>query len=327
MHVLQVLNHVIPAVRYGGTERVVWWLSRQLAGMGHEVTLLAPAGSSCSFARVLPHDASKPLAPQVPGDVDIVHIHDHRLPALSVPTIYTFHGNLFKVGSLHENTVFISANQAARHGGNVYVHNGLDLEEYGQPDWDAPREHLVFLAKAAWKVKNVRDSISIAREAGRTIAIAGGTRLNFKMGFRFTLDRNARFLGMVDHRQKIRILNRGLALLFPVRWHEPFGLALIESLYYGNPVFGTPFGSLPEIINQDVGFLSSSRGELVRQIRELEQFDRRHCHEYVCDRFNSARMAKSYLDIYERVCNGERLHEQRPQWPDSRDAAFLALDD
>lgn len=327
MHVLQVLNHVVPAVRYGGTERVVWWLSKELDRMGHQVTLLAPPGSSCNFAGVLPYESSKPLGPQVPGDVDIVHIHNHRLPALAVPTIYTFHGNLFAAGSLHENTVFISANQAERHGGKVYVHNGLDLEEYGQPEWDAQREHLVFLAKAAWKVKNVRDSIAIARQAGETIVIAGGTRLNFKMGFRLTLDRNARFLGMVDHRRKTWILNRGLALLFPVRWPEPFGLALIESLYFGNPVFGTPFGSLPEIVNEDVGFLSASRSELVRQLRHLEQFDRRRCNEYVCDRFNSTRMAKNYVDLYDRVCNGERLHEQRPQWPDSRDAGFLALED
>ena len=65
--------------------------------------------------------------------------------------------------------------------------------------------------------------------------------------------------------------HHGLALLFPVKWHEPFGLALIESLYFGNPVFGTPFG--------------------------FERFDRRRCHEYACDRFSSTVMAKNYVDL------------------------------
>jgi glycosyltransferase involved in cell wall biosynthesis len=294
--------------------------------MGHQVTILAPAGSSCPFAQVLPLRPGVELAAQVPGNVDVVHIHDHRLQAPDIPSLYTFHGNSFKAGSMHQNTVFISAHQARRHGGEVYVHNGMDTGEYGQPDWKIPRKELVFLAKAAWKVKNVRDAIYIARKAGRPIVIAGGTRLNFKMGFRFTLDPNARFLGMVDQARKIATLNRGLALLFPVRWHEPFGLALIEALYFGNPVFGTPFGSLPEIVTEEVGFLSSNRSELIARLGQLEDFDRRRCHEYVCDRFNSAVMAGNYLKLYEKVCNGESLHEARPAWPDSTETAFLKLE-
>ena len=327
MHILQVLNHVVPAMKYGGTERVVWWLSKRLAEMGHRVTLLAPAGSSCEFAEVLPFNPAVPLQQQVPASVDVVHIHDHRLTAPETPTIFTFHGNSFSAGSMHENTVFISANQAKRHGGSVFVYNGLDIQEYGQPDWNVSRDRLVFLAKAAWKVKNVRDAVLIARKAGYPIDIAGGTRLNFKMGFRLTLDPNARFRGMVDHARKIRILGKGLALLFPVRWHEPFGLALIESLYFGNPVFGTPFGSLPEIVTQEVGFLSSSRTELIEQVRQLGRFDRRRCHEYVCDCFSSTTMTGNYLALYEKVCNGESLHGQRPAWPDSTEAAYLSLQD
>ena len=327
MHVMQVINHVIPAVKYGGTERVVWWLSKKLAELGHRVTLLAPAGSSCDFATVLPLDPQKSLDAQVPDDVDIIHLHDDTQPSERTPTIRTFHGNMRKAGSMSENTVFISADQARRHGGSVFIHHGLDLQEYGPVDWSIPREHLVFLAKAAWKVKNVRDAIHIARKAGRPLAVAGGHRLNFTMGFRLTLDPNARFLGMVDHHHKQQVLNRSLALLFPVKWHEPFGLALIESLYFGNPVFGTPFGSLPEIVTDEVGFLSKSRNELIGQVRELERFDRRRCHEYVCDRFSSTVMAKNYLDLYEKVCNGENLHDQRPSWHDPAEPKYLPLDD
>ena len=327
MHVVQVIDRVIPALKYGGTERVVWWLSRQLAAMGHTVTILASPGSFCNFASVLPLNPRKSLDEQVPEGADVIHLHDDRPSSNKIPTLRTFHGNARKGGSMSENTVFISADQARRHGGCVYVYNGLDLQEYGQPDWSTRREHLVFLAKAAWKVKNVKDAIYIARKAGRPLAVAGGYRLNFKMGFRFTLDPNARFLGMVDHAQKQKILNRSLALLFPVKWHEPFGLALIESLYYGNPVFGTPFGSLPEIVSAEVGFLSKSRSELIRQVRQLERFDRRGCHEYVGDRFSSKAMASNYLEQYEKVCNGRTLHENRPSWPDPEEPKYLPLDD
>ena len=326
MHILQVVDNVVPAVKYGGTERVVWWLSKKLVEMGHEVTLLAPPGSSCSFANVLPFDPATGLDGQIPEGIDVVHLHDDTAPPENTPSLRTFHGNARAAGSMHENTVFISANQAERHGGSVFIHHGLDTQEYGQPDWKLPRERLVFLAKAAWKVKNVRDSITIARKAGRPIWIAGGHRLNFTMGFRLTLDPNACFLGMVDHERRQYYLNRGLGLLFPVKWHEPFGLALIEALYYGNPVFGTPFGSLPEIVTDEVGFLSASRGELAGQIRELESFDRRRCHEYVCDRFSSEVMARNYLNLYERVCNGEILHPERPGWEEPEGPKYIELD-
>jgi len=312
MHIVQVINHVIPALKYGGTERVVWWLSKKLADLGHRVTLLAPPGSSCDFATVLPLDPQMGLDAQVPDDVDIIHLHDDTSLSERTPTIRTFRGNMRKAGSMSENTVFISADQARRHGGSVFIHHGLDLQEYGPVDWSLPREHLVFLAKAAWKVKNVRDAIHIARKAGRPLAVAGGHRLNFSMGFRLTLDPNARFLGMVDHQRKQNILNRGLAL--------------IESLYFGNPVFGTPFGSLPELITEDVGFLSKSREELISQAKDLERFDRRRCHEYVCDRFSSTVMAKNYVDLYEKVCNGENLHDQRPSWRNPVEPKYLPLE-
>jgi glycosyltransferase involved in cell wall biosynthesis len=327
MHVVQVIDQAVPAVTYGGTERVVWWLTRQLSDLGHRVTLLAPQGSTCPFADVRIHDPGASLDRQIPADADVVHLHDDRSPPVDTPSLRTLHGNLRAAGSLHENTVFISADHARRHGGSVFVHNGLDLDEYGQPDWQSPRDRLLFLAKAAWKVKNVRDAITIARRAGLPLAVAGGHRLNIKMGFRLTLDPNAHFLGMVDHEQKRKLLNTSLALLFPVKWHEPFGLALIESLYYGNPVFGTPFGSLPEIVIPEVGFLSRSRGELVRALSDLERFDRHRCHQYVCDNFSSALMARRYLELYAIVCNGRTLHEQRPSRPVPAEPRYLELED
>ena len=106
-----------------------------------------------------------------------------------------------------------------------------------------PRKHLHFLAKAAWRVKNVKGAIEISRRSHHKLIVMGGTRLNLKMGFRFTPDLHVKFYGMVGGEQKLSLLNQSKALLFPVLWHEPFGIAITESLYMGAAVFGTPYGS------------------------------------------------------------------------------------
>jgi glycosyltransferase involved in cell wall biosynthesis len=191
------------------------------------------------------------------------------------------------------------------------------LDEYGDPALSQPRKNVVFLAKAAWKVKNVSGAIRMARKAGVGIEVAGGTRLNLKMGFRFTADPNAKFLGMIAQDEKLPLLRRTEALLFPVLWHEPFGAAIIEAMYYGQPVFGGIWGSLPELVPNDVGFCSDSESELVDAIRNRDQFNRQHIHQYICDQFNNQRMARDYLAAYEKVINGEKLNSQIPIKPDT----------
>ena len=185
---------------------------------------------------------------------------------------------------------------------------------------------LLFLALASWKVKNVRGAFRIARRAGRPLAVVGGHRLNFNMGFRLTLDPNARFHGVIGGERKNRIINRSSALLFPVRWHEPFGVALIEALYFGCPVFGTPYGSLPEIVIPEVGVLADSESELARRLADVGQFDRHRCHQYVCDEFSAGLMTKRYLALYERVLNGESLHDHEPVTLDRGESGLLPME-
>jgi glycosyltransferase involved in cell wall biosynthesis len=97
-----------------------------------------------------------------------------------------------------------------------------------------------------------------------------------------------------------------------VRWHEPFGLALIESLYFGCPVFGTPYGSLPEIVIPEVGHLTSSALELADAVAHVNDFNRKTCHEYVMDTFTHIQMMASYVRLYEKVLNGEKLNPKAP---------------
>ena len=306
----------VPAVKYGGIERIIWWLAKQLDQRGHEVTLLVAPGSECPFARVLPADPDRSICAQVPDDVDLLHSFNNEQENCSKPYLATFQCNAPAGWQFHPNTVFVSRNQAERHGGSVFVHNALDPDDYGKPDFQVPRKHLLFLAKAAWKVKNVQGAIEIARQSSKRLAVVGGNRLNFSMGFRLTLDTNVEFHGMLGGAEKNRVINDSSALLFPVVWHEPFGIALIEALYFGCPVFGTRWGSLPEIVLPAVGYLSNSHGDLVRELANLERYDRRACHAYVCDCFSASLMATRYLELYEQVLDGVSLHDAPPVKPD-----------
>jgi len=345
MKILLVNNTRIPVHLYGGTERVIWWLGKSLVQMGHEVTYLVKAGSSCPFARVLSLDEKKPLAAQIPDDCDVVHLHFETSESLPKPQLTTLHGNLSEPHTLHPNTVFISQNHAARHGGSVYVHNGLDFEDYGKPDLDNKRLYFHFLGNAAWRVKNVRGAIDLAGRAGERLHVIGGTRVNFRMGLRITLTPHVRFHGMLGGDNKNAIINSSKGLIFPVLWHEPFGLAIVESLYFGCPVFGTPYGSLPELLGKkvsigrkkndwkgtadafysDLGCLSVKKSDLVEAIQNADSYDRRRCHAYAVEHFSAQRMAQDYLRLYEQVLNGQDLHAKPPVLAEIPSEKFLSM--
>jgi glycosyltransferase involved in cell wall biosynthesis len=304
---------IIPPADYGGIERIVYWLAKDLARRGHAVTLLAAPGSSAPFATVLPLDRSRPIHRQVPADVDVVHWFTNPDGDTAAPHVNTVQGNLPANLAVDRNTNFVSRDHAARHGSSCWVHNGIDPDEYGPVDWSLRRGYVHFLGKAAWRVKNVRGAIDVARRAGRRLTVLGGTRLNFSMGFRLTIDPRVRFEGMVAGARKNALINGSAALVFPVRWHEPFGIAIIESLYFGCPVFATPYGSLPELVPESVGLLSTSASALAAGLREVDRFDPMACHEWVIQHFTARTMTDRYLALYGDVMNGKILNEKPPR--------------
>ena len=207
--------------------------------------------------------------------------------------------------------MFLSQNHAQRYGSTEYVYNGLDWDAYGPVDFERPRSHYHFLGKAAWSVKNVRGAIAVARRAGVELDVLGGKRFNIKGGLRLTLSSRVHFHGMVGGGQKFGLLNASRGLILPVRWHGPFGLAIIESLYFGCPVFSTPYGALPELIAPEYGALADSAQALADAIQQ-RQFDARACHAYAKQRFHARAMAQAYVRVYERVLDGEQLNPQAP---------------
>ena len=329
MRILIVFPGLIPVYLYGGTQRVLWGLGKELAALGHEVSFLVKEGSTCDFAKIIPIDESKSIVEQISSDFDVVHFHFNPkgVETLKVPYLITMHGNRNDFTPFDKNTVFVSQNHAARFGSDSYVHNGLDWSEYKKAELKNKRSYFHFLGNAAWRVKNVKGAIDVIKKSKtERLHVLGGVRFNFKMGIRLTFSPKIRFFGMVGGQEKMELLNGSKGLVFPVKWHEPFGLAITESLYYGSPVFGTPYGSLPELVTKEVGFLSNQSDELANAILESNQYSRQKCHEYARDIFNSKVMALAYLKKYETVLSGEKLNKKPPKLIKLQDQKWLDWD-
>ena len=310
MNILLVHNAPIPVEKYGGTERVIWDLGKTLATLGHEVTYLVPSGSTCDFAKVQQIDSQKSWNEQIPQKTDIAHFQFNPEMDLDYPFLMTEHGHSNKLISLPKNTVFLSRKHAQCYGSTAFVYNGLDWASYGTVDFSQKRKHYHFLGKAARRLKNVRGAIHVAQLARVGLDVLGGERFSLRGGVRWTISPKIQFHGMVGGKEKLQLLNSSRGLIFPVRWHEPFGLATIESLYFGCPVFATPYGALPELVPAECGVLSARAGDLAEAIAS-NQFDAKACHAQAL-KFNAGNMALDYLRVYERILDGESLHSQAP---------------
>ncbi len=322
MHILIVYERVIPAKTYGGIQRAIWYLGEELVQLGHRVTFLVGKGSTCHFAEVRVLNRNIHLANQTPDDVDVVHLAQSinlDYSGIKKPYVNCVHSNYFDTRKLDVNSVFVSANHANRYGSDVFVYNGMNWDDYGPVKLDNKREYFHFLGMAAWSLKNLRGAVKvIKRTPHETLHVLGGHRLNFNMGFRLTLSNRVKFHGMVGGNRKSSLIQGSKGLLMPVIWHEPFGIAMTESLYFGCPVFGTPYGSQPELIHEDVGFLSNDSEELVNALLNVDAYSRSRCHEYACDLYNSAIMTKKFISLYEKVMNGEQLNKTQPTLIDTQ---------
>lgn len=125
MNITIVLGNTIPSLKYGGTERVIWYLTKELNKLGHKITILAGKGSYCNFATVIELNPQKSLESQIPESTDIVHLNIPAPEGISKPHILTIHGNGIPA-SADKNIVFVSRNHAQRFGSDSFVYNGLE---------------------------------------------------------------------------------------------------------------------------------------------------------------------------------------------------------
>ena len=339
MRIAQVapLSESVPPKLYGGTERVVSFLTNQLVDLGHEVTLFASADSStaATLAPMWPEalrlqgTCRDHLAPHLLmlekvvariDEFDVVHFHIAQLhfPAMrrlpEVPHVTTLHGRLDmpELKPLYREFAdipVVSISDAQRlplpdAGWVGTVHHGLPVNLFSfQP---TPGNYLAFLGRISPE-KRVDRAIAIATACGERVRIAAkvdaADQDYFNREIRPLLDHPlVEFIGEIPDREKNAFLGAAKALLFPIDWPEPFGLVMIEAMACGLPVVAFPGGSVREIIDDGVtGFIVNTIEDAVSAVRRIETIDRRRCRDTFERRFSARRMATQYVDIYRHL--------------------------
>src|ERR1700739_2772812 len=343
MKIAQVapLIESVPPRLYGGTERIVSYLTEELVGLGHAVTLFASGDSitsadlvSCSTRALrldpavrdtIPHfmlmiDKVRERAEQF----DVIHFHVDlfHFPlfrALAAQTLTTLHGrqdlgDLKPFYSRFRDMPLISISDDQRrplpHANFVAtIHHGIPASLH-RPSF-GPGSYLAFLGRIAPEKRPDR-AIRIARAAGIPLKIAAKVDKvdedYFRNDIRPLIDGpGVEFIGEINEREKTKFLGEAAALLFPVDWPEPFGLAMIEAMACGTPVLAFRCGSVPEVIDDGTtGKVVDSEEEAIVALPEILSYDRRAVRQRFEDRFTATRMAKDYVNTYRRSLKGRR---------------------
>ncbi len=300
MRVALLYHGRLPAERYGGTERVVVWLARGLAELGHEVVLLAGPGSRVPEARLIAVDpataehAAFDPRPLLPPGVDVLHAH-RPIAVPGVPTLWTLHGTANRA-DYPPNMVALSQDHAERSGAGAYVYNGLDPADYR---FRAVKDDFDLFLGRHHTAKGMHWAIEGARRTRRRLVVAGTWRTLLRPGVRTA--------GRVGGERKRELLAGAACLWMPARWDEPFGLTLIEAMVSGTPVLGTRRGALPEIVAPDTGLLGTTLEELVALRPGIARLDSEACRARVLAMFTHRTMAEAYLELYRRVGLGVRI--------------------
>jgi glycosyltransferase involved in cell wall biosynthesis len=326
------LYESVPPKLYGGTERIVSYLTEELVAQGHDVTLFA-AGDSQTSARLVPGSArslrldeacENPLAHHIvllervmreSHRFDLIHFHcdfihfplSRRLP---IPTLTTLHGrldlpDLVPVYREFRDTPLVSVSDAQRAplpwaDWRATIHHGLP-ETYGA--CSTARGYLAFLGRISPE-KRLDRAIEIARRAGMDLRIAAKVDLLDRDYFDDVIhplldEPGVEFLGEIGDEEKERFLGEASAMLFPIDWPEPFGLVMIEAMACGTPVIGFRRGSVPEVIDDGVtGYVVDSVDEAVKAIERIGDLSRSECRRVFEERFTSRRMAEEYVAVY-----------------------------
>jgi glycosyltransferase involved in cell wall biosynthesis len=337
MRIAQIspLNEAMPPKLYGGTERVVSWLTEELVAMGHDVTLFA-SGDSVTSAKLAPmrdqairldRSVKDPVAlhyrmiEQVyrrKDEFDVLHSHLDYYPLSlltrqTVPYLTTLHGRLdldafVEIFGTFPDAPFVSISNHQRKP--VPQLNWLRTVPHGVPvnlltPQPVRQEYVAALGRISPE-KGFDKAIRIAAQAGIKLKIAAKVDNVDKEYYSTVIqpmirdNPNVEFIGEINDQQKPAFLSAAHALLFPIDWPEPFGLVMIEAMACGTPVIAFDAGSVPEVIDEGVtGFIVSNEAEAVAATRRLHQLDRAAVRATFERRWTARRMAVDYLDLYQ----------------------------
>jgi glycosyltransferase involved in cell wall biosynthesis len=335
MRIAQVapLYESVPPKYYGGTERVVSYLTEELVQQGHDVTLFA-SGDSITAAQLaattrrslrLDKDCVDQLAHHVlmlervvqrARSFDVIHFHVDYLHfpysrRHATPQLTTLHGrldlpDLVPLYREFRDMPVVSISAAQREPLRFAnwlgtVHHGLprDLYRFQRE----AGEYLAFIGRIAPE-KRVDRAIEIAKRAGLPLKIAAKVddvdREYYETLIKPLLDDpRIEYLGEIGEGEKDEFLGGAHALLFPIDWPEPFGLVMVEAMACGTPVIAFGGGSVPEIIDEgQTGFIVGDLDDAVAAVHRVGELDRRRCREVFEERFTATRMACDYLELY-----------------------------
>jgi glycosyltransferase involved in cell wall biosynthesis len=339
MKIAQVapLVESVPPKLYGGTERVVSWLTEDLVRRGHDVTLFASGDSqtSAELESVVPRALR--LDPSVKDhqphnmlllervfsradEFDVIHfhvdvIHYPLFRPLAGRVLTTLHGRLDLADLVPFYRAFsemplVSISHSQRKpmppvNWLATVHHGMPRDLYRS----SPRAHgnyLAFVGRVSPE-KGILDAIDIAERAGMPLKVAAKVDRQDQEYYETCVKQrlespHVEFLGEANDREKNELLCGATGLLFPICWPEPFGLVMIEALACGTPVIAYPHGSVPEIIENGVtGFLVHNAEEAARAVERLPSLDREVIRGRFESRFSVEQMSGKYLETYRRL--------------------------
>jgi glycosyltransferase involved in cell wall biosynthesis len=356
------LYESVPPKLYGGTERVVSYLTEALVQGGHDVTLFA-SGDSETSARLIPgcpkslrlnrYDCQDQLAHHFvmleevlerAHRFDIIHFHvDYMHFPLSrisgLQQVSTLHGrldspDLVPLFHKYRNMPLISISLNQRQPlswvnwvGNVYHGLPEDLLPLGRGDGG----YLAFLGRISPE-KRVDRAIEMAKQLNMPLKIAakidGADRIYYENEVKPLLDTpNVEFVGEINEQQKAEFLGNAYAYLFPIDWPEPFGLTMIESMACGTPTIAFRCGSVPEVITNGVsGFIVESMEDAVDAVKRAGSIDRAACRDEFVKRFSAPIMAKQYVKLYEMsIAAKNAAHEGESAVRDTEIDTLLTL--
>jgi glycosyltransferase involved in cell wall biosynthesis len=336
------LYESVPPALYGGTERVVSYLTEELVRQGHDVTLFATGDSVTGAHLVSCAEQSLRLKPdcidtfahhvlllekvfQEAHRFDVIHFHiDYLHFPLSrrnrTPQVTTLHGrldlpDLVPLYREFQEMPVVSISDAQRAPlpwlnwqATVYHGLPLDLHRFGSGEG----RYLAFLGRISPE-KRVDRAIEIARRAGMPLKVAAKIdavdRKYFDQKIRHLLDdSHVEFVGEINGPAKDALLGNAYAVLCPVDWPEPFGLVMIEAMACGTPVIAYRKGSVPEVIDHGLsGFIVDSVEGAVKALERVPRLSRRGIREVFENRFSAARMAGDYVEVYRRVGAAQRV--------------------
>jgi glycosyltransferase involved in cell wall biosynthesis len=338
MKIAQVapLIESVPPRLYGGTERIVSYLTEELVRLGHDVTIFA-SGDSITSAKLAPCcTRALRLDPTVRDiipyfmvmidkvweraeEFDVLHFHIDlfHFPLfrpLAARTLTTLHGRqdlvdlkpfYSRFGEMPLVSISDEQRKPLPHANFVKtIHHGIPADLH-QPSFERG-SYLAFLGRISPE-KGPDRAIKIARSAGIPLKIAAKVDKVDEDYFRNDIlplihGPGVEFIGEINEGEKTKFLGGAAALLFPVDWPEPFGLVMIEAMACGTPVVAFRCGSVPEVIEDGVtGRAVDSEDEAIAALPAILAYDRRAVRQRFEERFTDARMAKDYVSVYNRL--------------------------